>query len=107
MSRQNLYVLYDLQSETTIGQIVMANRDAAAVRVFTEILSTKDTLPGQYPQHFELRKVGSFDTEMAAITAAETTTQTIYTGKKWLADQSKLASDETASAIRLTQEAAT
>lgn len=110
MSKQNLYVLYDLQAETTIGQIMLANRDAAAVRLFSEVLANRENIVGQYPEHFELRKVGSFDTEDAMIVdATGSVPEIIYTGKKWLLDQKRLVDDSNAatSAIRIEQEAAT
>lgn len=82
MAKTNLYSLYDKEAETVVGPIVAERRHAPAIRIFTELLNDAKTLPGQYPQHFELRHIGEQDTDTAHLTACVPIT--IASGQEWL-----------------------
>lgn len=80
-----LYQLYDIEAQSPIGPIITEKRDAPAIRMFHDILNNKDTLPGKYPQHFELRHLADQDDETSALTAF--IPRAIATGAAWLETQ--------------------
>lgn len=94
MRNTNLYQLYDLTAEATVGPILPHNRDGAAVRMFHDILADKQTQPGQHPDQFELRFVGIQDEESGQVIGTghlnhegvwvKQLPRTIATGKAWL-----------------------
>lgn len=87
MRLTNLYVIYDTEGETTSGLIIQSPKDRPAIRTFYTVLADKSTLPGLYPEQFELRWVGELDEETANLHGIEP--QTIATGKAWLAAQDR------------------
>lgn len=87
MAKQNLYTVYDLEAEQTMGAIMPYPRDAAAVRMFTNLLANKELITGQYPEQFTLQRLGELDTESAVIIACAPTL--VLSGRMWLAEQRK------------------
>lgn len=85
MSKQNLYTIYDLEAQTTLGPVIPHARHAAATRMFSEVLADKNTTPGKYPEQFHLIWIGEQDTETAEITPREPTP--VLTGADWLKQQ--------------------
>lgn len=83
----NLYQIYDRKSEQVIGMILREHRDAAAIRVFGDVLSNKDTAPGQHPEDFDLIYLGYQSPE--GTIDAEEEVRTVITGTQWLAAQQK------------------
>jgi hypothetical protein len=106
MSTAKLYVIYDEKAENVLGQILTSPRAAAATRQFTELLNSKETIVGQHPADFTLLEIGSIDLTTGIITPDNP--ELIYSGKKWLQEESHLINDANAanSSIRMAQEAA-
>lgn len=67
MPHTNLYQLYDTTAQSTAGPIMAVKKDGPAIREFRRILDSKDTLPGQYPEQFQLLKIGQQDEESGQI----------------------------------------
>lgn len=86
MRLTNLYQMYDNEAEAVAGPLISEKRDAPAIRMFHSVLANDKTLPGQYPEHFELRKVGEQDEETAQLTAT-TPPHIVATGAAWLEQQ--------------------
>lgn len=86
MNTTRLYQIYDLKAEKAAGPIMSQGRDGPAIRSFLAILGQPDTLPGQYPQDFELRYLGTQDEETGVIAAA-LPPQVVATGAGWLETQ--------------------
>lgn len=87
--KQNLYQLYDLEAQTTVGPITPFTRHAAAVRAFGEVFADKNTAPGKYPEQYHVLFLGSIDCETAEVTAQTPTP--VLTGTDWLEAQKKAA----------------
>lgn len=81
MAKTKLYQVYDTEAETVIGPIVADLRHPSAIRTFYEIVANPDTLPGRYPQHFELRQIGEQDTRTGELTPVKPTV--IARGSTW------------------------
>lgn len=90
MRLTNLYQMYDLEAQAVAGPIIIEKRDAPAIRAFYSVLQNADTLPGKYPEHFELRKIGEQDEETAQLTTHKP--DCIATGRAWL-EQQKITSE--------------
>lgn len=86
MSKTNLYQIYDLKAEAAAGPILGAQRDGPAIRIFYQVLADAKTLPGQYPEDFELRKLGTQDEQTLFIDSI-LPAQTVATGRLWLEQQ--------------------
>lgn len=54
----NLYNIYDLKSDSIIGNIFSAKTNAVAIRAFSDALQDKNSTIGQHPQDFVLIQVG-------------------------------------------------
>lgn len=74
--------MYDTEAESVAGPIIIEKRDAPAIRAFYAVLANTETLPGKYPEHFQLRHVGTQDEETAEITGRPPTN--VATGTAWL-----------------------
>lgn len=74
--------MFDTEAQSVAGPILIEKRPAPAIRAFHSVLANDKTMPGQYPQHFELRYVGDQDEDTGQITA--TRPETIATGIAWL-----------------------
>lgn len=81
MTHTRLYQLYDLTAQAVAGPIMSEKKDGPAIRAFTTVLEDKNTMPGRYPEQFELRLIGTQDEETSQINAL--TPQTIATGAAW------------------------
>jgi len=84
MAKTNLYQLWDKESESVIGPVVADVRHAPAVRTFHEILANEKTVPGQYPEHFNLLWLGTQDTETALITPNSDPIPVVARGEDWV-----------------------
>lgn len=99
MRLTNLYQMYDNEAQAVAGPIIIEKRDAPAIRAFHGVLGNDKTLPGQYPEHFELRLIGQQDEETGHLHLhsscpncgqtgeQEIASGTIATGKAWVATQ--------------------
>lgn len=85
MRLTNLYQMYDTEAKCVAGPILIEKRDAAAIRAFYGVLSNAETLPGKYPEHFELQIIGEQDEETGKINAG--VVGIVATGKAWLEQQ--------------------
>lgn len=57
-----LYVIYDNKADTPIGGVAqLVTTDAAAVRMFAEIVTTPGTMCHQHPKDFSLLRVAFID----------------------------------------------
>lgn len=81
MTHTRLYQLYDLTAQAVAGPIMSEKKDGPAIRAFTTVLADKNTMPGRYPEQFELRLIGTQDEESSQINALMP--QTIATGAAW------------------------
>lgn len=85
--RVNLFVIYDLVARTSVGMIMQQRHDAAAIRDFHSVLGDTRTVLGQAPSDYELRCVGSMDTETSDI---EGSLRTVATGAAWFESQNRV-----------------
>lgn len=90
MSKTKLYQFFDVVAEAVTGPIIAVNRDAAAIRIFQEIVSDERTEPHKNPEDYELRLIGFQDTETGML-APETPTR-IYGGAEWARERARAAS---------------
>lgn len=88
MSMIRLYQVYDREAQAGLGIIMSDRRDAPVIRTFNAVLANKETLPGQYPDHFELRLLGTQD-EQTSIIEGLNPPQIIATGAAWAAAQNQ------------------
>lgn len=88
MSITRLYQIYDLTAQAAAGPIMAFRIDAAAIRAFNAVLVNKETLPGQYPDQFELRLLGEQDDQSSNI-EPKVPPQIIATGSAWSAAQTE------------------
>lgn len=86
MTKTRLYQMYDLTAEAAAGPILSEKRDGPAIRMFYQVLGDPKTLPGQYPEQFELRCLGTQDEQTLFIDSI-LPAQTIATGRLWLEQQ--------------------
>lgn len=82
---KHLYQIYDLCAMMASGPIIAEHRDAPAIRLFHGALAQKDSMLGQYPEHYELRELGTIDEQTGQITAI--TPRTVATGASWFENQ--------------------
>lgn len=52
-----IYAIYDTVAEEIVGRVFGAAADAAAVRLFTDLLSDKQTAQGTHPTDYNLLRV--------------------------------------------------
>lgn len=64
-----IYSLYDSKAELYLNPIA-ADADAIVIRQFRELAKDKSIPVGQYPEDFELHKLGTFDTRTGEILKA-------------------------------------
>lgn len=88
-----LYQMFDTEANSVSGPIIAANRDAPAIRMFTQVLGDPKTLPGEYPHHFQLKLIGSQIEDTGEITP-ENPPQIIATGAQWKEQQDRLKAQE-------------
>lgn len=86
MAAKCLYQLYDRLAGHVAGPVIPEVRDAAAIRAFHEVLSSNQTLPGQYPNDFELLCVGEQD-DATAVIVAYSEPRIVVTGRDWVESQ--------------------
>lgn len=84
---KGIYAVYDIIAKTIVGPLMMMNRDEPAIRIFTDALADKALTLGQHPADYELLKLAHINEDTPEIQPYET--QTIITGKQWLAMQEK------------------
>lgn len=87
MRETRLFQVYDTEARQAMGPIMAARIPAPIVREFKAILADKRTEPGKYPEHFELREIGTQDEETLRLSPMDPTT--IYSGKQWVFDQER------------------
>lgn len=61
MSKHRLYQLWDTVAKSPMGPILLGQSDAPMVRMFVDLLGDPKTMPGQHPEDFELRVLGTQD----------------------------------------------
>lgn len=92
MRLTNLYQIFDNEADKTEGPIFQSQRDLAAIRTFHTIFKQADTLPANYPQHFDLQRLGVQDERTGQITSEKP--EVVATGKEWLEAQQRLKNRE-------------
>lgn len=85
-----LFQLYDRNAQVASGPIMAAKNPAPFLRELKRLLGDPTTDVGKYPEDFELRELGSQDTETCQITGLETP-QVIYSGAQWKLEQQATA----------------
>lgn len=86
MFKTRLYQMYDLTAEAVAGPIISEKKDGPAIRAFHTVLGDKRTSPGQYPEQFQLRFLGTQDEETGFIDGI-VGANIIATGQAWLESQ--------------------
>lgn len=81
MRKNELYQLYDKTARSVAGPIMMQKHAAPAIRDFHSILANTDTMPGRYPEQFDLLHVGTQDEETGTLAAVEP--RPVATGAAW------------------------
>jgi len=84
-----MYQMYDTTAGAVAGPVILEKRDGPAIRMFHTVLANPQTLPGQYPEQFNLLLIGKQDEETAAIVPQ--TPAIIATGRSWLESQNRAA----------------
>lgn len=97
MATRQLYQLRDIRAQDLIGPVVAHKSMQPAIRMFEDVLQSKDTAPGQHPADYDLLFVGTQNDETGEITAGAP--QIVATGKGWLEDQQRLATRAGPSAL--------
>lgn len=89
--KTNLYQIFDRVADVVTGPIIVANRDAAAIRIVAEVFA--DNNPNnqlaKHPMDYELRKIGEQDQNTGTLTAV--TVANIYSGAQWIREQARAA----------------
>lgn len=83
MGLTNLYQIYDTCAECAAGPIMSQKKEAPALRDFHAVLGMDNTMPGRYPEQFELRYLGFQDETTGHIDAC--LPQIVATGRAWAA----------------------
>lgn len=78
--KTKLYMFYDQTAEQVVGVIMQHKAPAAAIRDFHSVLGNPETMPGRYPEHYDLIELGELETDNGDITP---TNKTIATGYSW------------------------
>lgn len=81
----HLYQVYDLCAEAHIGPIILERAHGPALRTFTTVLQDKNTMIGQYPQHYDLIWLGDIEDTTGVITPL-THPQIMLAGAQWLTE---------------------
>lgn len=82
--KTRLYQLYDKTAGMVTGPIITEKKDGPAIRAFHAVLADNRTLPGRYPDQFQLHYLGEQDEETGSIDPG-TGAQIVATGDAWLA----------------------
>lgn len=85
MAKLRLFQMHDTNAGVVSGPILAAENPAPFVREFKRILADPQTEPGKYPEDFELREIGSQDTETGELVPIIPTI--VYSGKQWAFDR--------------------
>lgn len=91
-----IYAILDLLAESYAGTVLhLFKHEAAAVRFFSDVASTPDTMIGKHTEDFALYRLGYID-ENNLLVAEH---QLVFTGKQWqlLQKQETLIGDRHAS----------
>lgn len=81
---RNMYIVFDVKSESVLGGIVLEVKDAPAIRAFHDALNPKNnSVLSQHPADFELLVIGTIFDD-GRIVAADAPS-TVATGAQWAA----------------------
>lgn len=87
MAKTKLFQIFDRTAESVGGPIMASRIPAPAIREFHTILGDPNTMPGKYPEQYELREVGEQDETTGEITGGPP--KTITTGEAWIEQQQR------------------
>ncbi len=88
----NLYQIIDRTAGAAAGPILLDKRSGPAIRAFYSVLADAKTLPGQYPEQFDLLLLGTQDEDSCQITPCAP--ETVATGAGWLQMQQREAENK-------------
>lgn len=82
-----IYAIFDVVAQMIIGGLQLHRHHAAAIRMFGDVASAKDTAIAQHPKDFNLIFLGQLndDNTIMAIVPPEV----VISGSAWLAAQSQ------------------
>lgn len=82
---RSIYCLYDRIALTFIGVLMTERADAPAIRIFHDVLSAKESAPGQHPNDYDLLCLGTISDD--AVVTPLSVPRVVATGGAWLAAQ--------------------
>lgn len=88
---RRLFQVYDRVSQLCVGPIIPYGVDAAAVRMFYDLLGNKATDPGQHPRDYSLLCIGDQEESTGAISSCSPTV--VATGVNWEETQNRSAAE--------------
>lgn len=88
---RRLFQVFDKVSQLAVGPVIPFGADAAAVRMFYDLLGNKATDPGQHPRDYILLGVGDQDEGTGSISSC--TPMVVATGIAWEEGQNRNAAE--------------
>lgn len=83
---KRLYAVRDRVAGMCIGGVYVHRNDTAAIRMFSDIASDKQSMIAQHPHDFELLYVAKFDDD-SGLCIAEERPLLVMSGESWVAAQ--------------------
>lgn len=86
-----IYVVYDLKAQSIVNDMLMTiKHEAVAIRTFQDILNQPKAPMRQWPDDYELRRLGYIDTETGELIGEQ---RSIITAAAILATENKETND--------------
>lgn len=93
--RIGIYAILDVTADILIGGLHLHKAEAAAIRMFSDIAATPNTMVGLHPQEYDLLFLGTIGDERQIESSCPPIT--VITGKQWLAVNGPIIGEKHAS----------
>lgn len=80
--RTGIYAIYDTKADTIVGGLHLHKHHPPAVRMFTDIAGSKDTMINRHPNDFSLIQLGTLVDDDTGLTI-QPHFEVIITGAQW------------------------
>lgn len=85
MSTRSIYVIYDIKAKELLKALQLEGTHEAGIRLFVDVLQAQATMPNKYPLDFDLRYLGTVDTETLELSQDQP--QIIYSGAQYMQER--------------------